>query len=46
MRYSVEMALDGMTNIHTKFHEDWYRRSSNSKLFLRNMKGNNDGRQL
>jgi hypothetical protein len=31
MMYTTEMALDGM-NIHTKFHEDWYRRSSNVRV--------------
>jgi hypothetical protein len=37
-------------NIHTKFQEDWYRRSINIKVLLSNMRGCNvgivDGRDL
>jgi hypothetical protein len=32
MEYTVEMASDGI--ICTKFHHDWYRRSSNIKILL------------
>jgi hypothetical protein len=32
MKYEVEMASCGMKYIHTKFQEDWFRRSSNIKV--------------
>jgi hypothetical protein len=41
MMYAVEMGSGDM--IHTKFHEDWYRCSSNIKVLPQYLKGCNVG---
>jgi hypothetical protein len=38
MMYVIKMASGGMIYIHTKFQEDWYRRSSNIKVLPQQLK--------